>query len=467
MRMAAPTPTVSQAPAARPRLGLWTRVARRLGLTAAAMSRMAGRGSGSIVGGRVMLRLAPRALHRMARGRRIVLVTGTNGKTTTTRMLTSAMALTGRVISNSRGSNMPDGLVSALARDLRAPNAVLEVDELHLAMVSADVRPQAIVLLNLSRDQLDRVGEVRMLEAKLRRAIAPQPQALVVANADDPLVVSAAVDAPRTVWVAVGSGWLDDKTTCPRCGDPIDMSRSDWSCVCGLRRPEPTWRLEDDKLILASGEVLRLNLRLPGRVNLANAAMALATAAELGSTPQAALPVLAELSDVEGRYRQVRLDGRAARFLLAKNPAGWAEMLTMLDNQTSPIVVVVNGQTPDGCDLSWLWDVPFEQLRGHALVASGERAADLSVRLTYAEVDHQTVPDPIAAIAAAPEVSAGPTGGATGAGGTDTTGGEVAKMITVTGTAGAGPAVEVVANYTAFRDLLVRARRLAGDGWTQ
>jgi UDP-N-acetylmuramyl tripeptide synthase len=425
MRMASEAHGVNDVRTGPHRLGLWTWIARLLGLTAAMMSRMAGRGSGSIVGGRVMLRLAPGALHRMARGRSVVLVTGTNGKTTTTRMLASALALTGPVVSNSRGSNMPDGLVSALARDLRSPSAVLEVDEPHLDIVSAQVRPQTIVLLNLSRDQLDRVGEVRMLEARLRRAIAAHPQALVVANADDPLVVSAAMDAPRTVWVAVGSGWLEDKTTCPRCAGRIDMSVVEWSCGCGLRRPEPSWWLDDDKLVLATGEVLPLNLRLPGRVNRANAAMALATAAELGTAPEIAMPVLSVLSDVEGRYRQVRLHGRSARFLLAKNPAGWSEMLTMLDNDTSPIVVAVNGRVPDGCDLSWLWDVPFERLRGHTLVASGERAADLAVRLAYAEVDHRIEPDPLAAIAVADSGD-----------------------------------VEVVANYTAFQDLLARTRHL-------
>lgn len=430
MRMAE---AVERPQSVRSHLGVRTRTARRLGMLAAATSRMAGRGSGAMVGGRVMLRVDPGALRHLAEGRRTVLVTGTNGKTTTTHMLSSAVEQCGPVATNSSGCNMPDGVACALARDLHAPYAVLEVDELHLAGVAEQVCPEAIVLLNLSRDQLDRMGEVRMLEAKLRKAIAQNPQAVVIANADDPLVVSAAYDAPSVVWVGAGLGWLDDTATCPRSGDPIDMSQTDWTCVCGLRRPEPQWRLEDDKLVLESGEVLPLRLRLPGRVNLANAAMALAAAAQMGTRPEDALPVVSELSHVEGRYREVSVGDHSARFLLAKNPAGWAEMLSMLSNSDGrPIVLAINGRVPDGCDLSWLWDVPFEKLSGRRIIASGERAADLSVRLAYADAEHRTVPDPLDAITSAPP-------------------GEV----------------EVIANYTAFRDLVARVKGAhpgAGDG---
>jgi lipid II isoglutaminyl synthase (glutamine-hydrolysing) len=395
-----------------------------MGMLAASASRITGRGSGSMIGGRVMLRLDPQAMRRLGSGRRVVLVTGTNGKTTTTRMLSCAMSVCGDVATNADGSNMPDGLAGALARHLHAPYAVLEVDEMHLGLAARDLDPQAMVLLNLSRDQLDRVGEVRNLEARLRGVIAEHPKALVVANADDVLVASAAFDAHatgRVVWVSAGSGWQLDATSCPRCSGTIEASAQDWSCECGLRRPEATWALEEDKLVTPGGTRLPLQLRLPGRVNRANAAMAIAAAAELGAPPEVALPRLAALSHVEGRYRTVRLGEHTARFLLAKNPAGWHEMLEMIDQGDRPVVLVVNGRVPDGCDLSWLWDVQFERLRGHPVVASGERAEDLSVRLAYAEVEHRVEPDPLAAIAAAPP-------------------GEL----------------EVLANYTAFRELVVR-----------
>ncbi len=169
------------------------------------LSRALGRGSGTVAGGRVGLALDPGLLATLAEGRRVALVTGTNGKTTTTRMLVAA--LTDRegppVVSNHTGANMPAGHVAAMAGSPREAPAVLEVDEGYLGRVMADTRPQVVVLLNLSRDQLDRISEVRMLVERWREALGAPPRSggdgaptAVVANADDPMVVWAAVDRP-------------------------------------------------------------------------------------------------------------------------------------------------------------------------------------------------------------------------------------------------------------------------------
>jgi UDP-N-acetylmuramyl tripeptide synthase len=387
------------------------------GTLAGRLSRLARRGRGVIISGRVTLAIDSDALAKLACGRIVVLVSGTNGKTTTARLLATAFASGGRVATNQSGANMPDGLVAALSRDRYAPVAVLEVDEPHLPYVVDRVDPAAVLLLNLSRDQLDRVGEVRQLEARLRQTFTDRPATLVVANADDVLVTSAGWDARRQLWVGAGTSWNQDGRICPRCGAAVSWDQYSWSCTCDLHRPDCAWALEAKKVRCPDGRRLPLDLRLPGRANRANAVMALATACALGVDTETALVAISEVGEVNGRYRTVNRRGRRVRMLLAKNPAGFTETLSLLEDMPGPVVVAVNSQEADGRDTSWLWDVPFERLRGRQLIACGERAEDVATRLRYAEVAHQTVADPRRAL----------------------------------DTLRPGPVV-LVANYTAFRD---------------
>jgi len=380
-----------------------------------------GVGAGSIIGGRVTLLLDPGALSGLAVGRRVVLVSGTNGKTTTSHLLAAALRTSGRVAHNVTGSNMADGAVAALAAAGDAEYAVLEVDEWHLAAVARAVQPAVVVLLNLTRDQLDRGSEVRAVAAAVGAALAGLPRTLVVANVDDPMVVWAAGNAARVCWVAAGAGWLGDTATCPRCGALLRIPGSGWSCRCGLARPEPDWWLDGD-LLYTGQQVTRLALRLPGRYNVGNAAQAVAAAAAVGVPPERAAAAMGELDTVAGRFAVIGHGGQELRMLLAKNPAGWAETLTVIAPER-PVLIVINAREADGRDTSWLWDVPFEKLTCPVIVASGERAADLGVRLSYAGLEHHTEPDPVAALTLLPP-----------------------------GT------VDVVANYTAFHQL---QRRLA------
>ena len=179
-----------------------------------------------------------------------MLVTGTNGKSTTTRMTAAALRTVGDVASNADGANMDAGLVAALAQDRGAALAVLEVDELHLPHVSDAVSPAAVVLLNLSRDQLDRVGEIMMIERRLRAGLLRQPDAVVIANCDDVLVTSIAFDSPNVVWVAAGGGWAGDSVGCPRSDGQIVWDGPHWHSTGdpGFARPEPSWWLDDDTL---------------------------------------------------------------------------------------------------------------------------------------------------------------------------------------------------------------------------
>lgn len=331
-----------------------------------------------------------------------MLVTGTNGKSTTTRMIVSALAGIGDVATNSQGSNMDAGLISALACGRKAQYAVLEVDELHFAAVAKAVRPAVVVLLNLSRDQLDRVGEIGKVERSLRDGLACLPEAVVVANCDDVLVTSVAYDAPHVVWVAAGGSWQGDSVSCPRTGTRIGRVGEQWSSATGeFVKPEPQWLLRDDELRGPDGFRAEMRLGLPGAANRGNAAQAVAVGTALGADPARALAAIAEVREVGGRYGVHDVAGRAVRKLLAKNPAGWQESLSMVEADS--VVISVNGRVADGGDLSWLWDVPFEQLRGKQVVVSGERAADLSVRLDYAGVAHEVRRNPFDALAALPE----------------------------------------------------------------
>lgn len=372
-----------------------------------------------MIGGLIALKIDPTIMTQLGRGRRTVLVTGTNGKSTTTRMTAAALGTIGDVATQADGANMDAGIVAALTANRVAPLAAIEVDELHLPHVADALNPSVVVLLNLSRDQLDRVGEINMIERRLRAGMAKHPNAVLIANCDDVLVTSIAYDHPNVVWVSAGSGWAVDATSCPRSGEPILWEGEHWySTGADFKRPQPDWRVDEHNVYGPDGLELPLTLALPGRANRGNAAQAVAAAIALGADPSQAVAAAATVREVAGRYRTVQVGDHSTRLLLAKNPAGWQEALSMIDPAATGLVIAVNGQVPDGEDLSWLWDVRFEHFEGTQVVAAGERATDLAVRLTYAGVDHITVADPLRAIASCPPGQ-----------------------------------VEVLANYTAFRDL--------------
>jgi UDP-N-acetylmuramyl tripeptide synthase len=366
-------------------LPLRAQLASALGRTAATLSRATGRGDGSVIGGRVGLLLEPDLLRKLAADRRLALVSATNGKTTTTRLITAALRELGDVASNAFGANMPAGHVSALSSNKAAPYAVLEVDEKYLPEVLDTTEAGVVVLMNLSRDQMDRAAEIWLLAQKWRRALDGKP-AHVIANCDDPLVTWGASTAARVTWVAGGQRWREDSWCCPECGGPLDRKAADWACrECTFHRPEPNWVLDDEDVIDPRGERWRLNLKLPGLANRSNATMALATAEAFGLAPHQALPRLREVTSVAGRYTTVERNGRSLRLLLAKNPAGWLEAFDV-SSAERPIILSVNAQGPDGRDTSWLWDVDYRILNGRPVQVTGERRLDLALRLDVAEV---------------------------------------------------------------------------------
>ncbi|MDR0594244.1 MAG: MurT ligase domain-containing protein [Bifidobacteriaceae bacterium] len=357
---------------------------------------------------------------------RTTLVSATNGKSTTTRMIAEALRALGPVAHNSTGANMAAGLVTALAEARQAEFAALEVDEAHLPALAQATGADQLVLMNLSRDQLDRGSEVRMLADRWRALAAGLPAGVeVFANADDPMVAWAAAAAPQVTWVGCGQWWTDDSALCPDCGAPLRRPAGRWSCPrCGLARPKTDWFVAHDaaEIVTPSGPV-RPRLALPGRFNVANAAIALAAVSARGVGAQAALDAFAQVTDVDGRYVRTHVDGREARLLLGKNPASWTEMMQLVAESPAQLVTVLNARGADGRDPSWIWDVPFEDWAGRPCWAAGERRFDLAVRLDTAGLEVLGVSlDPLAAVAqAAP-----------------------------------GQALDVVANYTAFQELRAR-----------
>jgi lipid II isoglutaminyl synthase (glutamine-hydrolysing) len=237
---------------------------------------------------------------------------------------------------------------------------------------------------------------VRLAAQKWRASVGARPEVHVVANCDDPLVVWAAQAAGSVTWVSTGQRWRIDATSCPACGGRITWAGEQWSCTCGLARPEPDIGGGGDT-VEVGGRSFPVELQLPGRCNAANAAMAVAAARVAGVAPEDALAAMVGIANVAGRYREVNLGPASARLLLAKNPAGWNEILDFLAAPPAGVVVAVNARGPDGYDTSWLWDVDFERLEGRPVVAAGERALDVAVRLRYAGVPHEVCPDPLAA----------------------------------------------------------------------
>lgn len=414
--MRSPSPTVH---------ALRLRFAVAAGNLAAFASRLAGRGQGVSIRGRVIRAIAPTALPQLLAGKRVVLITGTNGKTTSTHLLTAATRAgeCGEVVTNADGANLQYGIISALSTAPRAELAVLETDERAVRDLIIYGHPEVLVILNLSRDQLDRNHEITSLARSWRETLtaAGDDGPLVVATIADPLVVWAAQGATRTVWIDTKANWTADAALCPACGTVLERSLARWHCPdCHLTQPEPQYQV-DGAQIVGPDRIWPTSLQLPGSFNVGNAACVLAAARELGVDPAVSVAAMNKVEAPAGRYATMTIGDATIHLLLAKNPAGWATALPLATRET--VVLAIDSQFADGQDVSWLYDVDFTPLRGRKIIATGYRALDLAVRLTYAEVEHTCVPDLMTAVE-------GHTGD-----------------------------VDVVATYTPFQHLLARKRK--------
>lgn len=418
------------------------------GRTATTLSRRLGRGGGTVIAGHVVRRLAPNALreltNRLPNGS--VVVSGTNGKTTTTRLISHILRSAGQPpVHNRAGANMLTGLYTTVSQDAdpsgspRAKVGVFEVDEASLPGALLQVTPRALLLHNIFRDQLDRYGEVHFVANLWRAAVERlHPQSTLVLDVDDPLVASMADKRPSAPLLTygiedrnVGSPTLPhaaDARLCPRCGgalryELVFYGHLGWyACTrCDLRRPQPQVRALEVDQRGDAGSIVRFetpagpfqaNVKLPGLYNVYNAVAAVAATLAMGVSREQIARAMETFTAAFGRLERIPVEDRTLFLALVKNPVGFTEVLrTILDGEGKrTLLLVINDLFADGTDVSWLWDVEFERLQGRVnlAVCAGLRAEDMAVRLKYAGVETSRIKvenDPRRAIERVLEVS--------------------------------------------------------------
>jgi UDP-N-acetylmuramyl tripeptide synthase len=400
---------------------------------AGSLSRLAGRGGGTTIPGKLLWKLDPGAIDRLAARlpQGAVLVSATNGKTTTASMIASILSPRVRLAHNRSGANLVSGVASTLLGTRDAELGLFEVDEGALSEVARRVRPRALCLGNLFRDQLDRYGELELVAARWRSAVAELPDALLVVNGDDPQVgdlvrarsegrsLVFGVDDPSQARPALQHA--ADSKYCLVCGTPYDYAAAyvghlgDYRCPnCGHARPPLDVAAREIELdgvdgasftLVAPAGSQRIELALPGLYNVYNALAASALATGLGVGLEDVAVGLARFDAAFGRFERIVVGDRRLLMLLIKNPAGANEAVRTLLEGTAPRVAVValNDDIADGRDVSWIWDVDFEPLIAGVdrVVASGVRAAELALRFAYGGLQRErieVVPDLEAAL---------------------------------------------------------------------
>jgi len=400
----------------RPHVPLGVEIAAARG--AARLSRLVGAGGGTTIPGKLLSKLDPGAIDRLAARLPLgtALVSATNGKTTTAAMTAEILRPRVRLAHNRAGANLISGVGSTLLRASGAELGLFEVDEGALPEVARRVRPRVLCLANLFRDQLDRYGELELVAGRWRSTVASLGAGTaVVVNADDPVVGDLASGAPRSITFGLDDlsqarpslQHAADSKYCVRCGTPYEYRGAyvghlgDYECPrCGHHRPPLdvyARAIELDGLeratfeVVLGGEAREVTIALPGLYNVYNAVAAAALAREVGASADEIVAGLGRFSAAFGRAERIDVDGKRLLMLLVKNPAGANEAVrTLVAAGALPVVVVaLNDAIADGQDVSWIWDVDFEPLIGglQRLVASGSRAPELALRFKYGGLD--------------------------------------------------------------------------------
>jgi UDP-N-acetylmuramyl tripeptide synthase len=413
-------------PRSRPVFGAKLALSRAIG----AASRRSGRGGGTTLPGRVLLRLEPEAIARLGIGleRGTTIVSATNGKTTTAGMIAGILAADGRhPVHNRAGSNMTWGVATALLEQ-RGEEGLFEVDEGWLPRVSEQLEPSLIVLGNLFRDQLDRYGEMEMLADEWAKTVAARTGLTrFILNADDPLIADLGRDPEGARRDGVLYFGIEDPSQalpelqhafdakhCRRCGHPYAYERAfvghlgHYSCPnCGAERPAPEVAATEielrgmegsrSRVRTPEGEIV-LELPLPGLYNVYNALAAVAAGLRLGVAPERIAAALSEMRAAFGRVETIPVDGTQVSILLIKNPAGANEVLRTLRLESQEggeidLWIALNDRIADGRDVSWIWDADFELLVGavRRVLCAGTRAPEMALRLKYAGWDEERI----------------------------------------------------------------------------
>ena len=408
------------------------------------LSQALGTGGGTVMPGEVTSRLDPQAMRKLASlaSQGVIVVTGTNGKTTTARMLSAICHRIGwQVVSNGAGANMASGVTTALLDLPRLAGhgntiAIIEVDEAWTPSVSAQLRPRRLIVHNFFRDQLDRYGELDAVTDRVAQALQALPVgSRAILNADDPTVASLTRDCAQSPLfygiedhcLAGETGlYAADATDCRRCSTAFEYTKRYFSHLgiyvcpqCGEARPTP--QVFADRVVPCqegSFEVhigspsaeLEVHLPLPGLYDVYNALAAAATALSLGIPSLVVAETLSEFRAVFGRGERILLGDHELHLFLVKNPVSFNQVIRLITQATSTqeahLLILVNDNDADGHDISWLWDVDFELLsdRAVSIIASGTRALEVALRLKYAGIDQARVtitPKPVQALEAA------------------------------------------------------------------
>ncbi len=385
-------------------------------------SRASGRGGGTTLPGRILLRLAPDAIARLGADLDggTTIVSATNGKTTTAGMIAAILAADGRhPVHNRAGSNMTWGVATALLEQ-RGREGLFEVDEAWLPRVVEQLDPAAIVLGNLFRDQLDRYGEMEALADEWAKTVAARAgHTALILNADDPLIADLGRDGEERPREGVVYFGIEDASQalpemqhafdakhCRRCGHPYAYERAfvghlgHYSCPnCGAERPRPDVAATAIELRGMDGSrttvrtpagEIQLDLPLPGLYNIYNALGAVAAGLGLGVAPERIAAALGQVQAAFGRVETIEVAGKPVSILLIKNPAGANEVLRTLrleaEEERVDLWIALNDRIADGRDVSWIWDADFELLAGRVgrVVCAGTRAPEMALRLKYA-----------------------------------------------------------------------------------
>lgn len=373
--------------------------------------------------GRIALKICPDLLGRLAEGVTTVIVTGTNGKTTTSRMIEQAMTESGiSFFANKTGANLLSGVTAEFAANsgtlsgkCRFPYALIEADEAAFKQISTFVDAKTVVVTNVFRDQLDRYGEVTHTLDNIRIGISHSPNAVLCLNADDSLSASLRESAENPVIfygvnTPIYSSRVSEVSDAPYCihckheyvYDYVTYGHlGGYRCPnCGYQRPEP--RIAVTQVLSSDAEQSRIvfgidaqsypaSVNLPGGYNIYNAAACMAAGAAMGLKPETTVQSLSRFQCGFGRMEKFDIHGTPVRMILIKNPAGCNQVLNFLTNASTPAVFVacLNDKANDGRDVSWIWDVDFEKLLGmgeklKAVYVSGIRAEDMALRFRYA-----------------------------------------------------------------------------------
>ncbi|MDN5346666.1 MAG: hypothetical protein PWP65_230 [Clostridia bacterium] len=372
---------------------------------------------GTSLPGYIALTVDPFCLSRLACGfERIIVVTGTNGKTTTSNLIAALCQEQGwQVINNHEGANMAAGVVTAL---LRAPLkkgrrylAVLEIDEGSLKRILSQIKADLLVLTNLFRDQLDRYCELQRLAAAIRSALALQPQCHLLLNADDPLVASLGSSRDKVLYYGMArvadsrqeSGEVHEGKICPFCSTPLNFKYyhyshlGDYSCGrCAFKRPRPDylaqnlagWNGGQHFELRFPGGSVTLETPLRGLYNIYNLVAASSAALASGVRPEIIAGVVARFQPGQGRTEVFHLGERLCTLLLVKNPAGLTQAVKAVvdERQAQAFILAINDLAADGRDVSWIWDAELTPLAGSnikRLICSGLRAGDMALCLKY------------------------------------------------------------------------------------